>query len=77
MKFDIWGVLLKCVETFNFVCNRTKITDTCIKIYTRFCVNLECKSPNPHLKMEADPVSETLCILFSGIPDDGQSPKTQ
>jgi hypothetical protein len=31
----------------------------------------------PHLRMETDPVSETLCFLVSKIPDGGQSPKTQ
>jgi hypothetical protein len=30
--------------------------------------------PPPHLRMETDPVSETLCFLVSRIPDDGQSP---
>jgi hypothetical protein len=29
----------------------------------------------PHLKTETDPVSETLCFLFSRIPDDGQESK--
>jgi hypothetical protein len=28
-------------------------------------------------KVGIDPVSETLCLLISRIPDDGQSPKTQ
>jgi hypothetical protein len=28
------------------------------------------------LRMETDPVSETLCFLISRIPDDGHSPKT-
>jgi hypothetical protein len=33
--------------------------------------------PPPRLKMETDPVSETLCFLVSyRIPDDGQSPKS-
>jgi hypothetical protein len=30
-----------------------------------------------HLRMKTDPVSETLCLLVSIIPDDGQSPITQ
>jgi hypothetical protein len=30
-----------------------------------------------HLRMEADPVSETLCSLVFRIPDNGPSPKTQ
>jgi hypothetical protein len=29
------------------------------------------------IEISTDPVSETLCFLVSGIPDDGQSPKTQ
>jgi hypothetical protein len=29
------------------------------------------------LKTETDPVSETLCLLVSGIPDNGQSPEVQ
>jgi hypothetical protein len=29
------------------------------------------------LRTETDPVSEKLCFLVSGIPDDGQSPKIQ
>jgi hypothetical protein len=29
------------------------------------------------MKGEIDPVSETSCFLFSKIPDDGESPKTQ
>jgi hypothetical protein len=33
--------------------------------------------PLPHLGKKTDPVSETLCLLVSRIPDDGQSPKTQ
>jgi hypothetical protein len=28
-----------------------------------------------HLKAEIDPVSETLCFLVIGMPDNGQSPK--
>jgi hypothetical protein len=28
-----------------------------------------------HLRTETDPVSKTLCLLVSRIPDDGQSPK--
>jgi hypothetical protein len=41
------------------------------------------KGPNgsgvtsPHLRMETDPVSKTLCSLVFRIPGDGQSPKTQ
>jgi hypothetical protein len=30
-----------------------------------------------HLRMERDPVSETLCFLVFRIPDDGQSPEPQ
>jgi hypothetical protein len=30
-----------------------------------------------HTRTETDPVSETSCFLFSRIPDDGKSPKTQ
>jgi hypothetical protein len=30
-----------------------------------------------HLRTETDPVSESSCFLFSRIPDDGKSPKTQ
>jgi hypothetical protein len=30
-----------------------------------------------HLRTETDPVSETLCLLVSRIPDDGQGPETQ
>jgi hypothetical protein len=30
-----------------------------------------------HLRMETDPVSETLCFLVFRVPDDGQSPHTQ
>jgi hypothetical protein len=33
--------------------------------------------PPTHLRMETDPVSETLCFLVPRIPDDGKSPKTQ
>jgi hypothetical protein len=29
----------------------------------------------PHLRMEADPVSETLCSLVFRIPDNEQNPK--
>jgi hypothetical protein len=29
-----------------------------------------------HLRTETDPVSETLCFLVCGNPDDGQSPET-
>jgi hypothetical protein len=42
-----------------------------------------CKGPNwvgvfsPHLRTEIASVSETLCFLFSRIPVDGKSPKTQ
>jgi hypothetical protein len=41
------------------------------------------KGPNrigvfpPHLTMERDPVSETLCFLVSRIPNDEKSPKAQ
>jgi hypothetical protein len=41
------------------------------------------KGPNrvdaflPNLRMETDPVSETLCFLVFKIPDDGQIPETQ
>jgi hypothetical protein len=31
----------------------------------------------PHLRVETDPVSETLCFIVSRIQDDGQSPKVQ
>jgi hypothetical protein len=31
----------------------------------------------PHLRTEKNPVSKTLCIVVSGILDDGWSPKTQ
>jgi hypothetical protein len=34
-------------------------------------------SPSPHLKMETDPVSETLCFLVFRILDNGKSPLTQ
>jgi hypothetical protein len=37
--------------------------------------NEQVSSP-PHLRMEKNPVSETLCFLVSRILDDGQSPKT-
>jgi hypothetical protein len=33
--------------------------------------------PSPHVKMETDPVSETLCFLVFRIPDDGPSPEAQ
>jgi hypothetical protein len=33
--------------------------------------------PVIQLRMETDPVLETLCFLFSRIPDNGKSPKTQ
>jgi hypothetical protein len=31
---------------------------------------------SPHLRMETDPVSETLCSLLFRIPDNGQSKKS-
>jgi hypothetical protein len=37
----------------------------------------EYVSPSPQLKMETDPVSETLCFLELRILDNGQSPETQ
>jgi hypothetical protein len=33
--------------------------------------------PSPHLKTEADPVSETSRYLVFIVPNNGQSPKTQ
>jgi hypothetical protein len=32
-------------------------------------------APPPRLRMETDPVSETLCFLVCGNPDDGQNPE--
>jgi hypothetical protein len=37
----------------------------------------ECLSSFLHLKMETDPVSETLCFLAFRILDDGQNPEPQ
>jgi hypothetical protein len=37
----------------------------------------QSRSLPPHLKMETDPVSETLCSLVFRILDDERSPKTQ
>jgi hypothetical protein len=34
-------------------------------------------SSSLHLRKETDKVSETLCFLVFGIPDDGQSPEAQ
>jgi hypothetical protein len=34
-------------------------------------------SASPHLRMDIDPVSETLCFLVFGIPGDGQGPQSQ
>jgi hypothetical protein len=31
--------------------------------------------PRPHLRMETDPVSETLCFLLFRIPEDGKIQK--
>jgi hypothetical protein len=33
--------------------------------------------PPSHMRTKTDPVSETSCFLFSRIPNDGESPKTQ
>jgi hypothetical protein len=38
---------------------------------------LKRMSPSPHLKTEADPVSETLCFLVFRITDGGQNPDPQ
>jgi hypothetical protein len=35
------------------------------------------RAPSRHPKTERDPVSETLCFLVFGIPDDGHIPEAQ
>jgi hypothetical protein len=57
----------------NWICFRLQVSGEDILSWAELS---RCLLPL-HLRMETDPVSEASCFLFSRIPDDRKSPKTQ